>query len=61
MKWFFNFLLIFFALSFSFAQSKKEIKRQGLTAFNNEDFVTAKGHYLQLLEKGDKTWETYTI
>lgn len=56
-----NFLLLFFAFSFSFAQSKKEIKRQGLAAFNSEDFVTAKGHYLQLVEKGDKTWETYTI
>lgn len=61
MKRFFNFLLIFFALSFCFAQSKKEIKRQGLAAFMSEDFVTAKVHYLQLLEKGDKTWETYTI
>ena len=27
----------------------------------SEDFVTAKVQYLQLLEKGDKTWETYTI
>ena len=61
MKRFFNFLLLFFAFSFSFAQSKKEIKRQGLAAFKNKDNIKTKNNYIQILEKDDKTWETYTI
>lgn len=61
MKKILNILLIFLAISFCFGQSKKEIRRQGLAAFNIEDYATAKEKYLQLLAKGEKTWETYTI
>lgn len=54
-------LLLCLSATFFFAQSKKEIKRDGLAAFTSGDFVTAKTHYLKLEEKGEKTWETYTI
>ncbi|QBO58097.1 tetratricopeptide repeat protein [Chryseobacterium salivictor] len=61
MKTNFSILFIFLSVSVCFGQSRREIKRQGLAAFNNEDFMTAKVNYLKLLEKGEKTWETYTI
>ncbi len=61
MKKVFNILFIFLTITLSFAQSKKEFKRQGLSAFGKGDFVTTKENYLKLLEKGEKTWETYTI
>jgi len=61
MRNFLGFILLICSFSVYFCQSKKEIKKEGLIAFNNGDFVSAKQHYLKLLEKGDKTWETYTI
>lgn len=61
MKKILNLLLIFLAISFYSGQSKKEIRRQGLAAFNSEDYTEAKEKYLQLLAKGEKTWENYTI
>lgn len=54
-------ITLLFAFCTILAQSKKELKRQGLSAFDQRDFVTAKDNYLKLLEKGVDTWETYTI
>lgn len=54
-------LFIFLSVSVCLGQSRREIKRQGLAAFTAEDYFTAKVQYLKLLEKGEKTWETYTI
>lgn len=61
MRKIFPVIFLFFCVSLSLGQSKKEIKRQGLAAFGTGDFVSAKVNYLKLLEKGEKTWETYTI
>ena len=61
MKVYYTVFISLLMLSLSFGQSKKEIKQTGLAAFMNGDFSTAKVNYLKLLEKGDKTWETYTI
>lgn len=57
----FNVLFVLLTISWCFGQSKKEFKRQGLSALSKGDFVTTKENYLKLLEKGEKTWETYTI
>ncbi len=61
MRPFFCFLGLLCSFSFYFGQSKKEIMKEGLIAFNHGDFVSAKQHYLKLVEKGDKSWEAYTI
>lgn len=43
------------------AQSVKFLREGAVKAINNNDFVTAKGYYEKILEKGKKTWETYVL
>lgn len=54
-------IFLLLACSITFAQSKKDLKREGLAALDKGDFITTKENYLKLLEKGVDTWETYTI
>lgn len=61
MKRIYVFIFLLLACSITFAQSKKELKREGLAALEKGDFYKTKENYLKLLDKGVDTWETYTI
>ena len=43
------------------AQSIKVLRKEAVKAINDRDFVTAKGYYEKILQKGGKTWETYVL